>query len=634
MHLSLRLPLIVLSIAFASLVAAGCGDDGGSEGDGVTASDGPLAYLPADTWLVATGQADPEQLDTAVKTLERLPIWALAEGFLPASDGKGLRAALLSEVAGDFPKNAKITGKRLETAFGHGAGMAITSTDFSGFDDEGGGRTAPVVFWIDVDDEEAVDGVFGDLVEGEAKESEHAGETYRSGALEEGDFAWLHIDEQVLFTPNVKLLEQLIDVRDDEEGIAEDDDARRVLEAGVADAMTGAAIQTGPLLKAAPRLVREAGGANEEQAKQLEELLSSAAVSDFVPNWVSGSATVDDTGLRMRGAWSNPNNLAKPEVGSRELGERMPADAGMVSAGVVGGTELGRVQDAWRKVADTYDLELEQLASDCPPAYTVFCDLGVEAAKVVLEDDELAKAVADAGPMSYAYTHDISALAAGAAPGRGAAAAPATRSFEMVTSGADEPIDYEAPRELIDAAAAAGITMTVSDDQRTVNMKVARRSPLGALITREAATPEARQALASLGIDVRQLFGPGITIKAEEVDGLLITGFPTNAPSKVAPALRGDVDTLGDDDDYRATVDAAKPPKEVGAYGYVDLAGIVESLLNTIAASSPDSQDVSRVIPTVRNNLADVPGILTWTAREEIDGEDVGVYELVLVIEE
>ncbi|MCW2960690.1 MAG: hypothetical protein JWM90_1077 [Thermoleophilia bacterium] len=643
MQIPVRLLSSLFLVSLAALIAVGCGgSDGGDEG--VAASDGPLSYLPTGTWLVATAKVDSKTIDEAVKTLDRLPIWALAEGFLPASDGPGLRKELLEQVAKQAPKGSKVTAQRLEAAFGDGGGVAITSNDFSRFADDDDSKTGaedvPVALWIDVDDADAADEVLEDLLEKPSKGSEHEGVEYRSGTAQNDQVAWTQIGDHVLLAPGTKQLELLIDAHEGDENIAGDEDARRVLEAGVGDAIIGAAIQTTPLLDALPKALEESDTMNPEQAKQLSELLSSDAVGDFVPSWVSGSTTIDSTGLRMRGAWSNPRDIAEPEVGSRELAERMPADAGFVSAGVDDGTTLGRVQDAWAKAANTYDIKLEDLTKECEPQYATFCDLGVEAAKVVLEDDALAKAVADAGPVSYATVQDIGQVAADAAitamaPNAGAAApkpaaAPTARSLEIAVAGANEPLDYKLPAEFTAAAKAAGLVLTVDEDQLGVNIKVTPGSPLAVLLAREL-TPEVTRSLLASGVNPRLLLGPGITIKAELVDDIAVAGLPTAAPSKVAPALRGDVETLGEYEAYRDTVDAAKPPKDVGAYGYVDLSRIVESVLNGIGAQNPT---VKRAIPTVKNNLADVPGILMWSAREEVDGEDVGVFELVMPITE
>ncbi|MCW2923029.1 MAG: hypothetical protein JWM98_433, partial [Thermoleophilia bacterium] len=146
----------------------------------------------------------------------------------------------------------------------------------------------------------------------------------------------------------------------------------------------------------------------------------------------------------------------------------------------------------------------------------------------------------------------------------------------------------------------------------------------------KALTPDAVAGMRAVGIDPSALLSPaGLTISAEEADDLLVAGFPPNAPSKVVPALNGDVDTLGDSDSYRSVVKAAKPPKEVGQYGYIDLGAYVEAIFTAISADSPQA---ARALPTVRNNLADVPGVLTWTTRETFDGHEVGVAETVVPI--
>jgi len=137
-------------LSAAALIAVGCGsgDDSGSTGtggegkSGVIGGDGPLGWLPPKTWLVSSVDADPKKIDAAVDTLGRLPAWSLAESFLPASDGKGLRLALLKQIAKEAPGKAKISATDLERAFGNRAGFAITSNDYAALKSIDGADTA------------------------------------------------------------------------------------------------------------------------------------------------------------------------------------------------------------------------------------------------------------------------------------------------------------------------------------------------------------------------------------------------------------------------------------------------------------------------------------------------------------
>ena len=670
-----RIVPIVLAVTCSALVAVGCGgsDGGGSGGAGATGvvgDDGPLAWLPADTWLVATANLDPDALDAGLESLGRLPIWALAESALPASDGAGLRRELLEQVAketADGPKadsvdpdgegeggddsdsdsEPRVTAKQLEAAFGNRGGLAITSTDFEGFGDD---EDAPIAVWLEVDDADAARSVLADLTDGSDEEAEHEGVTYFTAA--DADMSYAVEDGLLVVSTSAKRIEALIDVREGDESLADDQEAAAVLETGVGDALVGVAIASQPLLQAAPDLVRQGAESttddDETTAQQREQaerataiaddlgpVLESDAVDDLVADWVSASATIDETGLRMRGAWSNPRDLADPEVGSRELVERMPADAPIVNAAVSDGTMLRRVQDAWSEVRDAYDLDLRELvAAECPPADRWACDLGVELAITALEDESLADALEDAGDTSMAFTQDITPLptraAAMTAQGDAAPAAPkpiTARLYEAVTSATVE--GYDPPAELVEAATAAGLIVQSNDDHTEVTVRVRPGSPLAREL-QASATAESRQAFALFGIDPAALLGPrGVTFRAEEVDGLQVWGFPQEAPSKVAPALEGDVDTLGDLEDYGDVVEAVDPPDEVGVYGWVNLSAYVEGFIGAIGSAEPEAQ---RIIPTVRNNLADVPGALVWSARAEHDGEQVGVYEFALPI--
>jgi hypothetical protein len=177
----------------------------------------------------------------------------------------------------------------------------------------------------------------------------------------------------------------------------------------------------------------------------------------------------------------------------------------------------------------------------------------------------------------------------------------------------------------------AGLSMksVLSGVPPSVSIKVAPRSPLGALL-RTKTTAADRAGLATVGIDVDQMLTPaGLTLKGQTVDDIMVGGFPTNLPSKLARSLGGDTDTLGDDEDYQDAVDAAKPPKEVGQFGWFDLAGIADSVLGAIGATNPAASSIG---PTVRNNLEPIPGVLAWSTRRSVQGEDVGVVEAVAPI--
>lgn len=643
------------AIALAALIAAGCGgsDTSAGAGDtGLVGDQGPLAWLPSDTWLVATANLDPETIDTAVQSLDRLPIWALAEGFLPASDGTGLRRELLEQVAksrneanGDKDATSKVTAKELETAFGERVGFAITSADFAKMD----GDDAPYVAWVEVDDEEAAVATAKDMFAGSETKAEHESVTYYESKKDDATF--LVRDDLLVVSSSPKRLEQLIDVRDGDDSLAGDDVAAAVLEVGVGDALVGFAVQSTPLLEAAPDLVRdeadnidEDGEASADSKKNAEQaakiadelgpVLKSDAVDGLIADWVGGSMTIDESGLRIKGAWSNPHDLATPDPSARELVERMPADAPIVTGAVNDGTTLARVQAAWTEVRDAYDLDLRAMVdADCPPADRWACDLGVEAALALLEDEDLANALADQGDSAFVMTQDLAPLMAslaGMSDPTAPKAAPKpldARLYEVATTAG--MVKHAPPAELVSAARAAGLVVTTDAEGLSVTVRVTPGSPLARTIAAEV-DPQSAAALAAFGFDVRALLTPkGLTLTAEEVDGLLVAGFPQGAPSKVVPALEGDADTLDDAQTYQDVVKAAKPPKQVGSYGFVDLKSYVEAILAGVGQGQPD---VQRIIPTVRNNLADVPGILTWSAREESDGEEVGVVEMSMPI--
>jgi hypothetical protein len=628
-------------IAFAALVAVGCGGGDGDPGEsGIVGSEGPLAWLPSDTWLVASARLDAKQLDTAIATLDRLPAWSLVESFLPADDGAGLRREALKELAksgndaggGDDPK---LTAKQLETAFGEQVGVALTSTDFDAFDS----NHPPLAVWVEVDDEDVATDILEAGSQGKDKVAERKGVEYRYSKGRSGDtFAFLVTDGLAVIAPTKGQLEDLIDAHEGDHSLADDDTGRAVIEGGIGTAIAGVAVQTDPLLDAAPKLVSTLADEGEDPkdaarakliAAQLGPVLKSAAVDGLVADWTSMSMTIDKTGLRVRGAWSNPHDLADPDVDSRELVERMPADVPMASATASDGTMLGRVQDAWREVQDAYDLDLHDLAKDCAPADAWACDLAAEAAVTVLEDEDLASAMEDRGDVASAYVQDLSsALDSAMRTAKGAAPKRSTdRVFEMATTG-DLP-DWTPPADLVAAAAKAGLIVTTNGDHSTFTVRVRPGSPMATAMQTTAS--EDTNAVAQVyGIRPEQLLTPkGVTLDVDEADGIHVVGLPNDAPSKVVPALEGEADVLGDEDDYQRVVKAANPPKDVGVYGYINLKGYIESLFGTLAA---EDQDMARVMPTIRNNLADAPGMVVWSGRDKVDGEEIGTWEYVVPI--
>lgn len=618
-----------MATSCAALVAVGCGDDAGN--GPATDDAGALAWLPSDTWLVATGELSAKRIDVALETLDRLPVWALAEGYLPAGDGAGLRRALLGQVArgggyGDLDPDD------LEAAFGDRGGMAIIATDLDGFEDDQG----PVVAWVEVDDEErALDLVRAD---GEVEEREHAGVAYR--VAEDGTAVTVQ-DGLMVATTSVEDMERIIDVREGDDSLA-DDETGATVRAATGDAFASVAVQTDPLLGAAPELARRAAadlpsgdpeaGRALATAERLGAALEAESVRKLVPDWVAGSITIDEVGLRMRAAWSNPRELPDADPGARELVERMPASVGTAS-GIVGrGEELQRIQAAWADARDEASLDLRE-AVDCDGPRAWACELGVELLVTVLEDESLADAAADRGDRAAVLVQDLgpalqTAVAQAAAGPRGQAATRRVegRLLELVMP-SSEPLGWRRSDELADAMERAGLS--VERDAGAIIVRVAPASPMGRAL-RSGIDAEARAGLAMLGLDPTALLtARGARLEPHQVDGLDVIGLPLDAPSAVVDELEQGDDPLADSEDYRAVVEASGAPDEVGAWAWLDLEGLVAGALEGAAAEAPD---VRRALPTVRNNLADVPGALSWSTVEDVDGERVGVAETVLPI--
>jgi hypothetical protein len=634
-------------VLLAGLVAVGCGgdDEGGSQGGATpdAIAGDALSWLPTDTWVVATLDVDPKSIDVALETLGRLPIWALAEGQLPAGDGAGLRKELLAQAA----KQTKgTTAKQLEAAFGTQLGFALFgSSDVTTLTD----GDAPYLAWIAVDDEDAALKAARDMYAGSEESKEHAGTTYYTS--KDDDAAFAVEGGLLLLTTTGARMEQLIDVHEDGDSLADDETAAAVMQAGIGDGVAGFAIGTDALAAALPQMLRaqaaklDDDGAQaraEESADTVERIIEAGAFDPLVPDWVASSITIDATGVRGRSSWSNPRPIADADPSSRELVERMPADAPIVSGAVSDGSSLRRVQDAWATVADEADVDLRELAA-CNDAGQLawLCTLGVETALTLLEDGDLAEAVDDQPDSATVLVQDLAPLlqatasaAAAASPpnapgARPKAAAPKleARLFE-VASTMTGVLDWKPDAQLQEAMDAAGLQVTAAKDGG-VTVRVVPTSPMGRAL-RTQLDAEARIALRGAGIDVGVLTSPaGLSISPEQVDDIAVAGFPSSAPSKVAPALSGDVDTLGDSVDYRDAVDAVQPPENVGSYSWLHLSGYVMGTLESLAATEPD---VGRFLPTVRNNLSDIPGVLAWSTREEVDGIEVGVSETVIPI--
>jgi hypothetical protein len=597
----------------AAAVAAGCGGSGSDEkADADTA--GALRWLPEQTWLVSTADLSSERLDRAVDTLGRLAAWGLVEPMLPASDGKGLRKAGLEQLAKEMSHDdVEVTAAQIEEAFGNRVGLAITSTKelAKGLDAD----ELPVAMWVELDDEGKARDLLGRAIPGTESEHEHEGVTYYES--KDHEVAYALRDDLLVATTSTKNMERLIDVHEGDEDatLATSEDGGAVLGAGVDGALGGVAVQTDPLLDLAASALREQ---SDPVAGRVADAVQTDAVDDVVADWIGGSAAIDASGLRLRGTWSNPRDLAEPKTPARELVERLPADTVVAAATTMSGSELERVQDLWAQVRDAADLDLQQLVADeCPRAQSALCDLGVQLALTVLEDESLATAVADAGPRATATASYPQAKGA-----KGA-------SNEIVSTHAS--IDWQRPPALTDAMEKAGLDVQVGGASATV--RVLPASPLGAMLRQALADPAATTVVrATYGIDLAQLLTPkGLRLTAEQVDDLDVLTLPVGATSRATGSLEGDADQLGADPDFRDAVEAAAPPKQTGSFGYVDVRSWAGSLIDLVAGTSPDA---ARAKPLVDNNLADLPGIVWWTAREGSGDDEVGVAELAIPIRE
>lgn len=651
-------PFMTLTIlAVAAAVAAACGSD--SESSDATTSADPgqraMAWLPADTWLVARASYAVQDLDTAIETLDRLPIWALVEGLAPARDAAGLREAAFQEIAKSTKnddREGEVTVAQLDAAIGEHAGIAVIGNDLEQLNAD----EPPVAGWIEVRDEDAADELVRALAEGKVSEERHGGATYLVD--ESGEGAILIEDELLLFATKGEHLERMIDANDDGETLAENDDARAVLDVAADGTLGTIAIASDDAMD----LVVQAAQADADtksgaaQFDDVRELLATSAIDGMISEWVGVSMGLDETGLRMVATWSNPRDLADPDTDARELAERSPATALQVQAGVTDGTQVQRLQAAWTEIRAATGIDLGAVEEECGDvAKAAACRFGARLAAYLLEDEDLADDLAEAGASSYVTIQDNAALtqAAGTlatlsdpaepvpAPAAGsatpkakatpttAAAAPAptasqpadARLVELATTDTEYVERLDIPNELAAAAAAVGITVTNDDEAMTVSVK-----PTSPVLN--PATAETTALLQQQGVPAAALTAGGVdllTAEIREVDDLLVIGMPAAAASTLIPALEGDTETLTDSPTYQDVTAAVKAPERVGAYLFTDLAGSVTALFDTLAASEPD---VARAAPSVRNNLADVPGLVGWSARTEHEGQQVGIAEL------
>ncbi len=614
----------LLAMLLAAAIVGGCAGDDVDEPAELTQG-GALRWLPSDTWLVATGDLSAARLDEALETLDRLPAWSFIEGELPASTGTGLRGELLRAIAeqADDDGGSKIAADDLEEAFGNRVGLAIFG-DATKLD----GKDAPIVMWSHVDDEQLARDAAVEIFGEQGTADEHEGVTFYE--IEDRDVTYAIRDELLLATTSPDHMRTLIDVRIDGGAVADDEVAQAVIDGGIGEAVGGVAIATDPLLVQLPRLLAEQDDVVID-TDELAEALATDGVDDLVPDWVAGSITIDDVGLRLRAAWSNPREIAKPDPPARELVERMPADVGSVAASVSDGSPIERVQAAWADVVDATGIDLrEQARCGQRGAQAWACRLALESALVLLEDETLAAAASDQGDTVTALAQDpVAALASlAAATGTGRNAVAQGRTNEVVTSAVDD-LGWTAPQSLLRAMNDAGLIVRPQPDGVLV-VRVRPASPLGRQL-RGQLDPQMRALLRGYGLDPARLLGArGVRIAPDVVGNLLVYGSPSTAPSKVVPALEGTAEErLGANEDYRAVVEAADPPDEVGAWGWVAVGPLVEGVFELAGAQDPN---IRRALPTVRNNLSDVPGLLTWTTRERHDGRTVGIAEAVLPI--
>lgn len=603
-----RVVAIVVVLATAALLAAGCaGDETTKAGLGGPAG-GPMAWLPADTWMVASGNTSAAAIDGGLASLDRLAIWSLVEGELPAQNGVDLRLELLKQVAAAVPgTNAKDlpSSDELEAAFGDRMGLAIFDRDLSKLDSKLWTDDAPVAAWIHVDDEQLALEATEQLLPGTERTAKHRGVRYYESADEHLTFAVR--DELLIATTSPARMKQLIDMRRSARSntLAGDATATRVAEAGIGDAIVGVAIQTDPLLEIAAQRAGDSTGDTPVAAA-----LSTTSVDNLIPDWVAASFTVDETGMRMRGAWSNPREIADPAVGSRELVERMPATATQVSASVSDGSALARVQGAWSEIQRETDIDVDQVFTGCTARDAWACTIAADTLTTLLEDESLAAALDAADDSVMVMSQSLM-----------------PQTLEVVTDMSGD-VGWQLPAKLRSDLRAAGITLTPNAKGGIV-AKVAPKSQAGAAL-RRALGSESGQATALLGVDPRALLTPkGLSLTPTQVADLSVFSLPATKRSPAAQALAGDIDTLADDRSYADVVTAASPPKQVGSYGWLNLSAMVEGVLTSLAADEPN---VQRALPSVRNNLTDMPGVVWWSTRTEVDGEQVGVAQAVVPI--
>lgn len=603
----LRRSALALAVVLpAALLAVACGGgdkaSGGDGRSGIAGDDGPLTWMPKDTWAVLSVRIDEKPYDRAAKTLARLPIWSLIGAAAPVSDGASVRTAALDALGDELGEDdGDVTAQDLEDVVGDRAGGGAFGK-LAATDGSKGGDSPSVVAWFELQDEGAAAKL---LEEGGAKSRKHEGHDYfetksGSAALVEDDLLLLGMDADAL--------EAAIDAREGE-SFGDDETNRGFVEAAVGDAPAGAMVDTDVLLANAAK----AAAKDAKSGKMAEKLLDAALFDDLVPDRLGMSLDIDAAGLQLRGTWSNPRDLADPKVDARELVERMPEQSVAAQAFATDGTPVRRAQELWSTVRTGIDMD-EAVAS-CGPEMRALCGSLLSLVAATLEDEGLADA-AEAGDDRVLGSATYGTVEKGEA------------TSESVMSG--DPFEWTPSGEVTSAASDAGLFVTRDGDAYTV--RIDPKSPLGTALAMSAKQGTNQAALAASGFDAADLFdADGITMSPERVDDLLVATSPVGATSLAAKSLAGDGDTVKDGETYGTVVDAADPPREVGAYAFYDLRALVEQALDQLGGSS---ETLKQAMPTITTNLEHAPGVLAWSSRETVRDEEVGVMRLVLPIVE
>jgi len=617
-------------------IAAACG---GSEASGLAVRDGGLSMVPENAVAVSVLSLETKHLQRSLDTLDRLPIWGLAEGQLPKGGAEGLKKAGIDALLEGAADKKLTYTKDVKPWLGDSAGFALLGglQTLATFEE-----SPPILFWVDSTDDDAAEDFVKRFGGSDVETREHDGikvyvadkakdtaaedgtDPGDEGAGDEGansgfgEGAVFVDDGALVITGDFTMAKRVLDARDNDHFIdrAEvanmlDREDRDEQYASVADVNALLDLGTVALKDAADK--KGTPGQDATNLKNAGELLDSKEVRDALPDLVASNGGLDERGLWFDTAWSP---AGKPGIDdARKLAERMPAESMMVTAAAGNTQWLENGPKIWDRAKEIWGTDLETIGSQCPKEAAEACELGLTFATEVLEGDlleRLDEVSGDNAATAFAQTF-------GTAEGGG---------FEQTAFAVGRLEDPEGAVDLLEDGVGAleptlakyGLVATLerADDDATLRVKAV---PAGRTAQLIAALPkEARGGFAALT-------GAGMELTIRKVDDTYhATAFPPEGLEPGLEAWQGDGDQITDNERYQRDIKLVDPPADASTYGWFDLSPAVLAGL----AAVPEA---SQATPIVKTNLEKVGGVMFWSDRSGEDDE-VGSVRVVIPIHE